>query len=70
MMTFAFLYALFLILTIHAGWAHQARKTPEEQHLDFLIDAGDPYATQYSAKLFGPPLAAVEITSGQRFALI
>ena len=48
------LFLLFNLCVILVGAIHQARKSPEQQHLDFLVDVGDPYADAYRDKIFGP----------------
>lgn len=69
--TFLLLCIVVPGIAIILGWKHQLRKTPEEQHLDLLIDLNDPDMVPYAAKLFGPlNFGAVEAETGQMFVLI
>lgn len=43
----AFFVALYSGLAL-AGWAHQNAKSPEQKHLEWLIDTCDPMAVQYA----------------------
>lgn len=59
------------VLIMLLGWKHQARKTPEEIHMDLLIDTNDPYAVAYSTKVWGPPsIGVMDYETGTPYVLI
>lgn len=71
-MLLAFLWSCLAItvLALILGWKHQARKSPEEQHLDLLIDLNDPGVVAYVTKVWGPPLFGAIDDQGQPHLLI
>lgn len=70
MVLFCAIYIAFLSGGTLMGWAHQAAKSPEQQHLEELIDCNDPYAMDYSIKIWGQPKVFAIAENGQQYALI
>lgn len=55
---------------IYVGYKWQARKSPQQQHLDFLIDANDPRATQVAIEMWGAIPVTLPDKDGKRYALL
>ena len=65
---FAFYISTYAFIGL-VGWRWQASKSPEVQHLEYLIDSNDPYASAYAAKLYDSIPVMVDNT-GRMFALL
>jgi hypothetical protein len=63
-------YMVFISILGAAGWAHQARKTPQERHIDYLRDSGDNQELFfYLERNYGRPTIVEHQPSGQQFFL-
>jgi hypothetical protein len=64
------IWLTFIAWVIVAGYQWQASKDPETQHLELLIDLGDPYATVYAEKIWDRSLPRIRDENGTPWALI
>lgn len=68
--TFVLIWLLFLAIFIYVGFKWQASKTPEQRHLEFLIDANDPHVTQVAIEMWGKVPVSFPDSNGKQHALL